>query len=328
MDISTLCARRERHINLDNGIDREKYFYSRYNHPQKEDLENTLQNLYESKGKCICLNSGMACINFAIMLFKPKIIIIDKNVTHEVHDLVAEFYGDRMHILDFSKTFTLPTTTENTLAIFDVVSNPLCRSYDVKKICNELKKHNFISLVDNTMLTAYYNNPFNDGANIVIESLGKYACGHGDAMGGAILFGENPPELYITGLSGYAISPFSAFEIRKGLATLPLRMKHIANSTLNVTNYLKEKGIKILGSDARCGMITFSLGNNENYIDSFLNGLKIIKNLFVFGQDNTVICKMVAREYDEFPYLRMLRLCIGLESSEDLISDIDQALRR
>lgn len=327
MDYTTICAQRSRTIPRANANGNSR-IYARYDNQLKNELERNIEKMYGNAGQCFCLANGMACLNFAIFCLKPKRILADIHIDHEAYDLLQKHY-ENVRFMDFRNTARLSAVADKgTMALFDVISNPLCKEYDTKNICAELHKSGTVVVADNTMLTSYYFNPFNDGADIVIESLSKYACGHGDAMGGAILFkNKEKPTNEDVGLSGYTITPDAAYMISRGMATMQLRLERIRKTTEKVQTFIVSKGIRVLGADARCGMITFTIGNSLKNNLIFVSKMKLLKNCFNFGQDNTVISDCWIYPQDEEQGTSRIRLCIGLEDADDIIQDLDSALQ-
>ena len=309
MKYATKCVRHSRAIWLDNAFEvGEGFVYTRYNNPNRDELETIILDLYSRKAAyCYCLSSAMACLNL-VLSTNQKQIIADKYIHEESRCLLNKYnaeYVDLGKDCDFSA---------NSLVVVDVLSNPECKAYDIAGICSKAKEAGCKVLVDNTMLTSYYSNPFDYGADFVIESLSKYAGGHGDSLGGALLCNTRMDDE--VALYGYGIQPLNAYLIRRGIATLPLRLEKIKSNTDIVLAYLKKR-VDIKGSDARSGMIDFTFGTCLQH-KQFVESLQVIDNAFSFGQDNTLAAVVNSND--------SIRLCIGLEEASDIIDDIKRAL--
>lgn len=309
MKYATKCVRHSRAIWLDNAFEvGEGFVYARYNNPNRDELETTMLDLYSCKAAyCYCLSSAMACLNL-VLSTNQKQIIADKYIHEESRCLLNKYnaeYVDLGKDCDFSA---------NSLVVVDVLSNPECKVYDIAGICSKAKEAGCKVLVDNTMLTSYYSNPFDYGADFVVESLSKYAGGHGDSLGGALLCNTEMDDE--VALYGYGIQPINAYLIRRGIATLPLRLEKIKSNTGAVLAYLK-KCVNIKGSDARSGMIDFTFGTRLQH-KQFVESLQVIDNAFSFGQDNTLAAVVNSND--------SVRLCIGLEEASDIIDDIKRSL--
>lgn len=309
MKYATKCVRHSRAIWLDNAFDvKEGFVYTRYNNPNRDELEATMLDLYSHKAAyCYCLNNAMACLNL-VLSANQKQIIADKYIHEESRRLLSKYnaeYADLGKDCNFSA---------NALVVVDVLSNPECKPYDIANICSKAKEAGCKVLVDNTMLTSYYSNPFDCGADFVIESLSKYAGGHGDSLGGALLCDVRLDDE--VALYGYGIQPLNAYLIRRGIATLPLRLEKIKSNTDTVLAYLKKR-VNIKGSDVRSGMIDFTFGTRLQH-KQFVESLQVIDNAFSFGQDNTLAAVVNSND--------SIRLCIGLEEASDIIDDIKRSL--
>ena len=138
--------------------------------------------------------------------------------------------------------------------------------------------------------------------------------GHGDSLGGALLCNTRMNDE--VALYGYGLQPLNAYLIRRGIATLPLRLEKIKSNTVSVLAYLKKR-VNIKGSDARSGMIDFTFGTRLQH-KQFVESLQLIDNAFSFGQDNTLAAVVNSND--------SIRLCIGLEEASDIIDDIKRAL--
>ena len=138
--------------------------------------------------------------------------------------------------------------------------------------------------------------------------------GHGDSLGGALLCNTRMDDE--VALYGYGLQPLNAYLIRRGIATLPLRLEKIKSNTDIVLAYLKKR-VDIKGSDARSGMIDFTFGTCLQH-KQFVESLQVIDNSFSFGQDNTLAAVVNSND--------SIRLCIGLEEASDIIDDIKRAL--
>lgn len=309
MKYATKCVRHSRAIWLDNAFDVEEGFvYTRYNNPNRYELEAKMLDLYSRKAAyCYCLSNAMACLNLVLSV-NQKQIIADKYVHEETRRLLNKHNAK---YADLGRGCNFPV---DALVVVDVLSNPECKPYDIASILSKAKEAGCKVLVDNTMLTSYYSNPFDYGADFVVESLSKYAGGHGDSLGGALLCNTRMDDE--VALYGYGIQPLNAYLIRRGIATLPLRLEKIKSNTDIVLAYLKKR-VDIKGSDARSGIIDFTFGTCLQH-KQFVESLQVIDNAFSFGQDNTLAAVVNSND--------SIRLCIGLEEASDIIDDIKRAL--
>lgn len=214
----------------------------------------------------------------------------------------------------------------NTLLVFlESLTNPLYEDYDVLAICRATHKYaNAKVAVDNTLLTSYYYNPFHFGADYVVESLGKYTCGFGDVMAGAIIGLDCRWHL---ALQGDVVSPFSCWLLQRSIPTLPIRMDRVTQTAKKVSDYLRTKteNVRWYG---RGGLITFNIGDRSLH-SKIVENCEMLFNGYAFGYEETLIllnysgyCTMRP------PYESHIRISVGLEAPEDIISDLDQAITK
>ena len=316
MKYSTKCVRVDRKVVLDNACGKNSnYIYSRYDNVNREELETTIADLYNNKAVCYCLTSGMTCLMFLQQKYHDKYFLVDAHVHSEAEELLRKIHGSKIIVRDFRNIDELrKAIKQNSIVLLDSLSNPLGFAYDIQAISEMAHKFQCMVVVDNTMLTSYNCNPFDYGADVVLESLSKYGCGHGDCLGGALLCNDDIScEVALMGLN---ITPFNAWLIRRGLATLPLRMERINHTTAAIAEWLKQRS-EVLGYDVRAGIIVFSCGSNYKH-QKFIKALDLIRYSFSFGQDNTLISNCI----NNVDNIACMRLCIGLEDPEDLINDL------
>ncbi|MCK5547933.1 MAG: PLP-dependent transferase, partial [Thermoplasmata archaeon] len=217
------------------------------------------------------------------------------------------------------------------------------------------KENDLISVVDNTFATPYLQNPLDMGIDLVVHSTSKYLGGHSDVIGGAVLTSNR--EHYenlklVQTAAGAVLSPFDCYLVLRGIKTLALRMeKHCANATKiaqhfdghkNVTKViypglehhpqheLAEKQMRDFG-----GMVTFELAN-ETSAQNLINNVKLFAAATSLGGVESLMDYPVALSQKDVPEDERrkmgvtactVRLSVGVEDVEDLIEDLEQALR-
>ncbi|WP_329756099.1 PLP-dependent transferase [Allisonella histaminiformans] len=190
--------------------------------------------------------------------------------------------------------------------------------YDIKALSQRVHENGGILIVDNTSDCIYYNNPLKDGADVVVESLTKYVCGHADMTCGLIatnLDCERPLSDYVA-MRGECVSEYQGYMAWRGYLTLPVRMERITETTQRICHRLDELGVKYkyIGHG---GVIL--LPNHEQYN---MDSLKTFTHCNTFGGVESYWS--VTYPYEE-PY-DFLRLSIGLEPYEDLIQDVERMI--
>ena len=249
---------------------------------------------------------------------------------------------------------TLETSiTKNTKLIF--VENPGSNTFefqDLGKIVSIAKKYKILSAIDNTWGTPYFLKPIKLGFDMSIVSATKYYSGHSDVMGGSLavnkkVFNKVYNAQRITGLR---LSPDDAYLITRGLRTLDVRLDKHRDNAKKVSEFLsKFKNIKLLypykknsfnfrmwkkyysGASGLMGLRIKS--KSKNSVVKFVNSLKLFGHGYSWGGFESLALHQNIREQGLRSFLKLaeneyiVRLHIGLEDPDDLITDIKQALK-
>ena len=225
-----------------------KYTYGRNGTPTSDSLTTSIASLYNADG-CVLAPSGMAAITTGLMstIQSNDHILIPDSVYGSTRRFIKEefprlnieysFYNSR-DILNLEKNIK-----KNTRVIY--IESPGTYTFeivDIEKIVAICKKHNLISIIDNTWATAIYLNPINFGVDIVIEAVTKYISGHSDIMMGAVVAnGENLNAIERwTKNSGICVSPDDIYLSLRGMRTLPGRLKQSSDNSIAVAKYLEQ----------------------------------------------------------------------------------------
>ena len=251
---------------------------------------------------------------------------------------------------------------ENTRMVWlETPSNPLLRISDIDGAAKIAHAEDALLVVDSTFASPVATRPLTLGADLVVHSLTKYIGGHGDAMGGSVcgsqvLVGPLRGEALVH--YGGVISPFNAWLIMRGMATLPLRMRcHQANA-LAVASFLEahdkvetalypgleshpQHELAKSQMDNFSGMISFRTANPRALAERMMQNLEVIhyavslghhRSLVYLMQTNDLVGSSYRLEGDELDKYRELagdgifRLSIGLEDADDLIKDLAEVL--
>jgi methionine-gamma-lyase len=241
---------------------------------------------------------------------------------------------------------------DNTKLIFyETPANPTMKIIDIKKIA----QYHPLSMVDNTYLTPYLQNPLQLGADVVIHSATKYICGHGDALGGVIIsksdFIQNTRRILKD--FGGAISPFNAWLMIRGTKTLSLRMQRHCENAEKIAEYLQQHpavkkvyypGLKThpqhelskRQTRGHGGMIAFEM-NSYAEAEAFMSNLNLCTLAVSLGDVETLIQHpasmthaVVSKEQREQLGItdELIRISVGIEDVEDIIADLQQALEK
>jgi len=338
------------------------YEYSRTENPTTRIFEDRMA-LLEHGDAGLATSSGMQAIFLSLFALL-------KAGDHVVCSKVA--YGNTVKLV--SKTFTkfgISATfadinnldewedkiQQNTkVFIVETPVNPTIELVDLESICKIAKRHNIVTIVDNTFLTPIGQRPLDFGADVVVHSTTKYIDGQGRSIGGIIIGGKdfinNVRSEYLSATGG-CISPFNSWILLKSLETLPLRMKQHSENALKVAQFLEHhpnvdsvmypflsshpqyvlaKKQQKLGG----GMLAFCIKGGATEADKVVDAVKMISLIGNLGDTQTTISNparsihmsVTLKQRKEMGITpNLLRLSVGLENANDIIADLDQALK-
>jgi cystathionine beta-lyase len=337
------------------------YAYARGKNPTRVALERCLAELENAKHG-LCFSSGMGAADAIIKLLVPgdEVIATDDlyGGSYRMFTKVFAKYGIVFHFVDMHDFDLLEkTVNEKTKMLWvETPTNPMMKIIDIERCVALAKKHNLISVIDNTFASPYLQNPLDMNADIVMHSATKYLNGHSDVVMGALC--TNDDNLYeqlafIANSCGATPGPQDSFLVLRGLKTLHVRMeRHCANGVV-VANFLAnhpkvekvywpgfpshpnhevaKKQMRDFG-----GMISFSLKG-----DRFEDASTLAQNVHVFslaeslGGVESLLGHPASMTHASIPKAEreksgitdsLLRLSVGIEDAEDLIEDLTNAL--
>ena len=333
--------------------------YSRAGNPTRAALEALIAELEHGKAG-FAFGSGMAAITAVLSLFHSgDKIIISSNVyggTFRVLDKVFNSFEISYSIEDTTNLQTLESkiTPDVKAILIESPANPLLTITDIKGVADLAKKHNILSIVDNTFMTPYLQRPLELGVDIVVHSATKYLGGHSDVVSGLVVVNDEKLAeriAFIQNSTGGVLGPFDSFLLIRGIKTLGVRMdRHVSNAEKAVEFLQNHKAVKkvyypglkdaqgyeINKKQAKNGgaMISFEL--YENYdIKKFFSSLKLIALAESLGGVESLVCHPASMTHASIPYETrqkigitdgLIRLSIGIENIDDLIDDLKQAI--
>lgn len=335
------------------------YEYSRTGNPTREAVEALIAEL-EGGVAGFGFASGMAATTAVMMLFKAHDkILLSSNVyggTFRVLDKVFKNFKLEYELVDTSNLELVASKiTKDVKAIFiETPTNPLMHITDIESISRLAKEHGLLTIVDNTFMTPYLQQPIKLGADIVLHSATKYLGGHSDLIAGLAVV--NSKELaerlhFIQNATGGVLSPFDSWLLIRGIKTLAVRMDRHIENTGKLIDFLQQNKaiIKIYypgvnsNEDNRVhnlqatkggAMISFVLDNAYNP-DKFLKSLKLITLAESLGGIESLISHPATMTHAAIPAEiraelgivdNLIRLSVGIENINDLIHDIEHAL--
>lgn len=317
--------------------------YSRGPQPTRLELEKTVA-LLEHAEYALAFSSGMAAIACFLKKFRTgdEIVVSDDlyGGTWRIFKLYEENYGLKVIYVDTSdfennKSFV----TENTKLVYlETPSNPMMKISDIKKWADLIHSFGGILAVDNTFLTPYYQKPIDDGADFVIHSASKYLEGHNDTVAGLLVYNKKENDEYFRMAQmaeGACLGPFDSWLVLRGIKTLSVRMDKTTENAKKIVEFLSSnKNIEKVFYAGLGGMISFYVKDAKKVPD-ILKNLKVIIFAESLGGVQSLMTYPETQTHNAIPVEirnkvgvndRLLRLSVGIESSEDLIKDLKQSL--
>ena len=342
------------------GVGNFVYEYARTGNPTREAVEALIRDI-EGGYRGFAFGSGMAAITSVLMLLSAgdHVIITDDvyGGTFRVMSKVLTRFNLEFSFVDTSSLEEIEKAVQpNTKAIYvETPTNPLLKITDIAATAEFAKAHNLLFIIDNTFSTPYWQNPIELGANIVLHSATKYLGGHSDVVAGLVVVDseELGQQLhFIQNSVGGILGPQDSWLLIRGIKTLGVRMEEIEENTSRIVEYLQQhpavskvyypglenhKGHDIHKKQARGfgGMISFDVGSTEKAED-LLRRTKYFTLAESLGAVESLISLPAKMTHASIPAERrtelgitdgLVRISVGLEDVEDLIEDLEQALK-
>ncbi|AND84671.1 aminotransferase class V-fold PLP-dependent enzyme [Clostridium tyrobutyricum] len=354
------CYRLPEDASSINWSDPNQILYTRNTSANQLYLQQRLAAL-EGGEDCVVLASGVAALAGVFFTFLgSNSHVICSNVSYiAVYRLLNQYlpdkYGVEATLVDTSDVEKIKKAIRPNTKLIHVETpgNPTTKISDIEEISQIAKSIGALFSVDSTFASPYLQHPLELGADLVVHSLTKYINGHGDAMGGAVIGKKEIIDRIkseaMVNLGG-TISPFNAWLIMRGVVTLPLRMKQHSDTALEVAKYLEAnpavKFVAYPGLESHpqhdiakkqmkmySGVIAFALKADSEIHNKFINSLELVVPAVSLGHDESLIVYTGPDDeridfYPEEFRDGYIRFSIGLESAEDIIDDLKQALKK
>lgn len=246
-------------------------------------------------------------------------------------------------------------------------TNPMMKLVDIRRICAIARTHGALSVVDNTFMSPYFQRPLDLGADVSMHSMTKYINGHSDVVMGALMVREPKPMLwdlpegmglaerlkFLQNSIGAVPGPFDCFLVLRGIKTLAVRMDRIGSNAMKIASWLDAHprvvstiypGLEshpqheLAKSQASGfgGMLSFYIDGGEREAKAFLSELKLFTVAESLGGVESLAEHPAIMTHASVPPLvraelgiadNLVRLSIGIESADDLIADLESALK-
>ena len=338
------------------------YEYARSQNPTRTALETAIAILENGKYG-LSFSSGLAATDAVLKLLKPGDEVIACNDlyggSYRIFLKIFQPFGIKFHFVNMENPKNIiPYITQKTKLIWiETPTNPLINIIDIEQVTSIAKAKNILTAVDNTFASPYIQNPLTLGADIVMHSATKYMSGHSDVIQGALIMNdlELRDKLYFIQKSCGAVpGPQDCFLVLRGLKTLHLRMERHCFNAEKIAYALKENaqvekvfwngftdhpGYKVSQKQMRLfgAMLSFTLKNtNPEYIKKVLSSTSIFSLAESLGGVESLINHPASMTHASIPKEErlkngltdnLIRLSIGIEDSDDLIYDINTALK-
>lgn len=346
---------------LQDRYDERGFCYNRNRNPNRNALAELLTYLENGEQSAI-FSSGMAAISTSIfaLVKAGDHIVADQTLYGESIDVFKEVlpdFGVHTTFVDFSDAEAVKAAVqENTKILYtETVSNPMISVVDIEGISDIAHSHDALLIVDNTFMTAYGYRPLNHGADIVVNSLTKFANGHSDAVCGAATGKKEWLDkiLHLQVLLGSTADAFTSWLVQRGMRTLSLRLaKQMDNaaklasfletsphiSKVNHPSLLSHKQHELaekMFSAGYGGMLSIVLPDDAEKLNAFMSKLKLAHYAMTLGGYRTTLSHPVMSSHYDTPEetrkkmgitYGLLRISVGIENAEDLIEDFREAL--
>jgi cystathionine beta-lyase len=335
----------------------QEHVYTRGTNPTRLALEKRLALLEEAR-YAFAFSSGMAAASTAFHLFRSgDRILLNDNVYGGTFRYASKLFGNMGLSYDLVEDFNtldfggLPGDVRG--IFLESPSNPLLRVTDIRRLAEKAHAGNIALIVDNTFMSAYLQKPLALGADIVVYSATKYYAGHSDILAGVLVLNDEKKAERVKLLQntlGNPLNPLDAYQLERSIKTLALRMERQCANASAVVDFLgvhpKVKRIfypSIGGENRRIqesqsrgfgAVLSFVLRDGCDPA-RFIGALSLFNFAVSLGSVESLVCHPASQTHESFPpELRkkagiedgLLRLSIGIEDIEDLLSDLERAL--
>jgi len=340
--------------------EKERNLYSRFSNPNTAEFVNKIVAL-EGAESGYAFATGMSAIfsTFAALLNAGDHVVSCRSIFGSTHTLFTKYFPkwnietSYFNVDELDQIESLIQTNTKILYV-ETPTNPGVDILDLEQLGKLAKKHHLIFIVDNCFATPYLQNPIQFGADLVIHSATKLIDGQGRVLGG-VTVGKREliKEVYLFSRNtGPAMSPFNAWVLSKSLETLAVRVERHCENALKVAKFLEEhqqvnlvkypflkshRSYEIAKKQMKMGgnIVVFEIKGGIDAGRKFLNNIKMCSLSANLGDTRTIVTHPLSTTHGKLSREDLLevgitdgliRVSIGLESSNDIIYDLKQAL--
>ena len=346
------------------GLHQDKgYEYSRTSNPTRTALETCVASLENGKHG-LAFASGMAAESAVLSILQPgDHVLAPEDIyggTYRLFERVFRGYGMEFEYVDTADSSLIADSVREDTRILwlETPTNPLLKITDIREATRAAKERNpeLVVVVDNTFASPALQNPLELGADIVVHSATKYLGGHSDVIGGVVVTSSD--ELherikFYQNAAGPVPGPFDCWLILRGIKTLSIRMLAHCENAARVAAFLQKQpqveivhypglpshpGHRIAAVQMRGfgGMVSFELPGGLEAVRRFVAGTRIFQYAESLGGVESLISHSASMSHAAMPPEErarrgitdgLLRLSEGIEDPEDLLEDVEQALK-
>lgn len=336
------------------------YDYTRSGNPTRAALEENIAALEGGLGASATA-TGMAAITTVLFLLEPgDHVVTGPDIYGGTYRLFKDVFAKRGILFSFINMMDLAAVKKavrpNTRMIWiETPSNPLLHIVDLEAVISLAKKKKLLSVVDNTFLSPYFQQPFEFGADLVVHSTTKYLNGHSDVVGGAIVYSHKTlgeKIRYFVNALGTSEAPFDAWLVLRGIKTLPYRMEAHQRNACKIASFLEDhpriKRVYYTGLESHPqraliqkqmkgtgGMLAFELDTAKIPLKNFFKKMKLFQLAESLGGVESLIEHPWSMSHASMGPTGLkasgitketIRISAGIESADDLIKDLKNAL--
>lgn len=338
-----------------------EYDYSRSGNPTRTALQEALA-LLEGGAGATATNTGMAAVAAVLSLYDAGSHIVCSHDCYGGTERLLTYLARQRHIEVTYANLAVEGGLEaalkpETVAIFvETPSNPLLSITDLDLVGQFCRSHGLDFIVDNTFLSPIFQRPIDFGADFVVHSTTKYLNGHSDVVGGAIISRTKEQAervAFAANVFGWTASPFDCWLVLRGLKTLPLRAQKHEENAFVVAQFLAGHDLvdEVFypgladhpGHDVAArqqsgfgGIVTFSVCSDLVDVRTLLTSTRVFALAESLGGVESLIEQPSRMSHNSMSDVQKLaaglhdgvvRLSIGIEAADDLLEDLDRALR-
>jgi cystathionine gamma-lyase len=336
------------------------YDYSRTDNPTRTALQEALASI-ESAQYGLAFSSGMGATTTILLLLKQgDHVISSRDVyggTYRIFRRVFENFGLRFSFVETSdvRQIERAVTRRTRLLWVESPTNPLLRITDIRAAAEVAHRHGALCIVDNTFASPFFQQPLRLGADLAVHSTTKYIGGHADVVGGAVCLNERAIYerlKFLQNAAGATPSPFDCFLTLRGIKTLALRMREQERNAIQIAAFLRDHPrvrrvyypglaehpghrIAVAQMSGFSGMVSFEVKGGLAEARRALKRLKIFKIAESLGGVESLVELPAIMTHASIPKEErekaglddgLIRLSVGIEDVEDLLTDLKRGL--